>query len=89
MTMALRSGEVKVLITINAAGSSLQKRAGIIDNAKRARVHQVLNAWHTAIGSEPTTPESAGTAIKTTRDLLATIPVLDVQHLKRPADVVG
>src|SRR5205823_6026834 len=34
------------------------QRAGIIDNARRERVNEVLRAWHVAIGSEPTTREA-------------------------------
>ncbi len=59
--------------------------AGILDAARRERVHQVLQAWHVAIGSEPTARESADKALLTTRDILSTIPVLDMRRVKRPA----
>jgi hypothetical protein len=61
------------------------QRAGILDNLGRERVNQVLHAWHVAIGTEPTLRETADKALKTTRDLLSTIPVMDVRRLKRPA----
>jgi hypothetical protein len=58
--------------TINAAF-----RASLLKPAARASVDELRRQWQVAIGTEPSTRESADKALKTTRDLLATIPIAE------------
>jgi MFS family permease len=60
-------------------------KTGVLSPAMRGPVEELRRNWHIAIGTEPSSREAAEKALKTTRDVLATIPVVDMNIIRRPA----
>jgi hypothetical protein len=60
-------------------------RAGILAPSALGAVEELRRQWHIAVGTEPLSREAADKTLKTTRDLLATIPVADPKKTTRPA----
>jgi hypothetical protein len=57
---------------INAA-----RRAGLLRDPADKLLHELLQAWRVAIGTEPLSRQAAESALKSARDVLAIIPVHD------------
>jgi hypothetical protein len=53
-------------------------RAGLLSVPAQKTVHDLRNHWHVAISTEPVSKEAAESALKATRDVLSTIPLVDV-----------
>jgi hypothetical protein len=60
-------------------------RAGLLAPSALGPVEELRRQWHVAVGTEPLSREAADKALKTTRDLLATIPVADPKKIGRAA----